>query len=358
MKHDIVVIGGYGQVGQVLCRELGALYPGRVYAVGRSYSKAKRFSDATGGSVLPLQLDVNERLPADVFRDAALVVMCLDVRHTGVVQACIDHRVDYIDITADYSVMASIEKLHAPESTVVLSVGLAPGITNMLVKRGKQKLDAVRQADIYVLLGLGEAHGRAAIEWTLNNLAADFSVVEQGAARRAVSFSEGKKTMFPDPFGRRTAYRFNFSDQHIIPRTLNIPSVSTRLCFDSALVTHAAAGLKRAGITRLLAKPSIREKALDLWGSMRRGTERFAAKVDVCGQMNGRPALYQGSVTGIQEARATGQAAAYVARSLVTEQHPFGIFHMEELFQPEALFAGLQGAVSFEERIVDTSLYK
>ena len=197
MKRDIVVIGGYGQVGQVVCRELGALYPGKVYAAGRSYSKAKRFSDATGGNVLPLQLDVNERLPAAVFREAALVVMCLDVRHTGVVQACVDHGVDYIDITADYSAMASIEKLRAAESTVVLSVGLAPGITNMLVKRGKQKLDTVLQADIYVLLGLGEAHGRAAIEWTLDNLAADFSVVEQGAARQTASFSEGKKTRFP-----------------------------------------------------------------------------------------------------------------------------------------------------------------
>lgn len=352
MKRDIVVIGGYGQVGQVVCRELGALYPGKVYAAGRSYSKAKRFSDATGGNVLPLQLDVNERLPAAVFREAALVVMCLDVRHTGVVQACVDHGVDYIDITADYSAMASIEKLRAAESTVVLSVGLAPGITNMLVKRGKQKLDTVLQADIYVLLGLGEAHGRAAIEWTLDNLAADFSVVEQGAARQTASFSEGKKTRFPDPFGRRTAYRFNFSDQHVIPRTLHIPAVSTRLCFDSALVTHAAAGLKRAGIARLLARPSIRAKALDLWGAVRWGTERFAAKADVFGQLNGRPALYEGSASGVQEARATGQVAAYVAQRLVSERHPFGIFHIEELFQPEALFAGLKKAVSLEERIV------
>lgn len=123
--------------------------------------------------------------------------MCLDLRDTGFVQACIDHQVDYVDITADYSVIAGIEKLSPAGSTVVLSVGLAPGLTNMLAKQGKQRLDTARLADIYVLLGLGEAHGRAAIEWTIDNLAADFSVLEYGRKRQVASFTEGKKRVFP-----------------------------------------------------------------------------------------------------------------------------------------------------------------
>lgn len=353
MKQGIVVVGGYGQVGQVVCHELAKFFPGNVYAAGRSYEKAKRFSDDQGGRVLPLQMDINEGIPEDFFQDVSLVVMCLDLRDTGFVQACIDHQVDYVDITADYSVIAGIEKLSPAGSTVVLSVGLAPGLTNMLAKQGKQRLDTARLADIYVLLGLGEAHGRAAIEWTIDNLAADFSVLEYGRKRQVASFTEGKKTRFPAPFGQRTAYRFNFSDQHVIPRTLDIPSVSTRLCFDSPLVTRTAAGLKRAGGLGWLERPSIRNKAVDLMESWRWGSENFAAKVDVWGEKDGRQTIYQGSVCGVREGYVTGRVAAYVAGKLARERQPFGVFHSEKLFQPAELFMELEDVITLEERIID-----
>lgn len=32
MKDNIVVVGGYGHVGKMICKELGDLHPGKVYA--------------------------------------------------------------------------------------------------------------------------------------------------------------------------------------------------------------------------------------------------------------------------------------------------------------------------------------
>jgi saccharopine dehydrogenase-like NADP-dependent oxidoreductase len=179
LSDKIIVVGGYGQVGKVICEELGQIYPYKVYAAGRNFQKAEQFSIHTGGKVLPLQLDVNKPIEDDFFLDVSMVVMCLDLQYTDFVQACAKHHVDYVDITADYSVMSKIQQIHPTASTVVLSVGLAPGITNMLVKQGKHRLDQVDAADIYILLGLGESHGRAAIEWTVDNLSAVYSVMEQ-----------------------------------------------------------------------------------------------------------------------------------------------------------------------------------
>ncbi|KIV54297.1 hypothetical protein AM501_18810 [Aneurinibacillus migulanus] len=53
MKEHIVVVGGYGRVGQTICRELGELYPGKVYAAGRSLECAEQFSRTTGRKVRP-----------------------------------------------------------------------------------------------------------------------------------------------------------------------------------------------------------------------------------------------------------------------------------------------------------------
>jgi len=293
MKDKIVVVGGYGQVGKTICIELGKAYPRKVYAAGRNFQKAERFASQTHGTVHPLQLDVNQAISDDFFRDVALVIMCLDSQQTDFFQACVRHHVDYIDITADFSVMSSIQKLHPVESTVVLSVGLAPGITNMLVKQGKDRLDQVDSAQIYVLLGLGEAHGRAAIEWTVDNLNTTYSVVEQGSTKRVRSFTDGKKMDFPAGLGRKTAYLFNFSDQHVLPRTLEIPSVSTRLSFDSGMLTTMLAGLTRIGVVRWLLRPSLREIVLALFEKAKWGTELYAVKVDVTGTLDGRPLRYQ-----------------------------------------------------------------
>ncbi len=44
-RGEILVIGGYGNVGRSICNALAEDYPGNVYAAGRSYKKARNFSD-------------------------------------------------------------------------------------------------------------------------------------------------------------------------------------------------------------------------------------------------------------------------------------------------------------------------
>ncbi|WP_028609105.1 saccharopine dehydrogenase family protein [Paenibacillus harenae] len=355
MKKKIIVVGGYGKVGKVICEELGRAYPYKVFAAGRDFQKAEQFSIDTDRKVLPMQLDVNERISDDFFQGVSLVIMCLDIQSTDFVQACFKHRVDYIDVTADYSVMAKIQEIRSPQSTAVLSVGLSPGITNMLVKQGNALLDIVDRADIYILLGLGDAHGRAAIEWTVDNLSAVYPVVEQGSKKQVTSFSDGMITDFPSKLGRRTAYRFNFSDQHVLPRTLGISSVSTRLCFDSVMMTNLIAVLKRTGIIRLLQNPFIRRKVVDLFEKSQWGSEIYVAKADVAGKINGHHVRYQGSIRGEKEFYVTGRVASYVAKKVYGGQHPPGVFHIEELFQPTELFADLNDVVTLDEQVLHES---
>lgn len=353
MKDKIIVVGGYGQVGSVICHELGRRYPTKVYAAGRHLHKAEHFSKQTKGRVLPLHFDVNEPVTEDFFIDVALVIMCLDLQNIDFVQACVDHEVNYIDITADYSVISKIETIRPKQSTVVLSVGLAPGLTNLLAKLGTQRLDHVEEADIHIMLGLGESHGRAAIEWTIDQLNSTYTIIERGIEKQVASFSNGKQVLFPEGLGRRTTYRFNFSDQHVIPTTLGISSVSTRLCFDSAFMTHVVAGFRRIGINRWLQQPKIRKKVVDLMCKIQWGSEIYAVSVVANGVLDGRRAGYQGSIKGAREFYATGRVAAYAANQLYSNQQAPGVYHMEQLFQPMDVLKALEDIMTFEEKIMD-----
>lgn len=53
----------------------------------------------------------------------------------------------------------------------MLSIGLAPGLTNLLAAHAHRLLDEVTELDIFIMLGLGDRHGKAAMEWICKRIA-------------------------------------------------------------------------------------------------------------------------------------------------------------------------------------------
>lgn len=357
MKDKIVVVGGYGQVGQVVCNSLGELFPGKVYAAGRNYEKAAQYASSTHGKVLPLQMDAHDSHSVNFLEEVALVVMCLDQENTRFVEKCLEHNIHYIDVSASYSFLSKVRNIgnsgRPLRSTSVLSVGLAPGLTNLLVKQCANVLDEVHSADIYLMLGLGDQHGKAAIEWMVDNFNINFSVIEKGLKTYVKSFEDGKKTEFPGKLGRRTAYRFNFSDQHVLPDTLGIQTVSTRICFDSAATTNLIALLKKLGAYRFLTNPSVRQMMITLFEKVHWGSDIYVAKVSAAGLIKHRTVRYECSIQGQKEYYITGKIAAFAAKNIYSKDYQPGVFHMEELFQPMELIGDLGELVTFDERRSD-----
>lgn len=336
---DILIVGGYGAVGRVIAGRLVAQFPGQAVVAGRSYDKANALAQALGKKARPLQLDVfSAHETPEVLDGVALVVMCLDQPHTRFVEMCLQNGVSYVDVTASVDFLRRVEALDGVAKsgggTAVLSVGLAPGLTNLLARYAQLQLDEVTHLDIHVLLGLGEAHGEAAVRWMVENLNSTFTVQEDGRPKQVSSFSDGKQTQFPDGLGRRTTYRFDFPDQHVLPRTLGIPSVSSRVGFDSVMVTDLVALGKKMGLFRLLRYRRAREALVKWLTAVHFGSELFVIQVDARGTLNGQDQVATYAVTGEKEADFTGLVAAQVAERLMTADYPAGVFHIEQLFQP------------------------
>ncbi|WP_410767914.1 saccharopine dehydrogenase family protein [Fontibacillus sp. BL9] len=359
MRDSILVIGGYGHVGKKISRELARLYPGKVYAAGRSMDKAEAFSRESNRSVLPMEIDIRKEPDPDVLVRIKLVVMCLDQQNTAFVHACLSQGIHYVDISADYGFLSRVELLRSSaklnRATAVLSVGLVPGLSNLMALRAKRLLDATEEINISVMLGLGDSHGKAAIEWTIDQMNYNFEVLKQGVPVKATSFREGRKTDFGNGLGRRTAYRFNFADQHILPRTLQVPTVSTRLCFDSRLATRMVSALRATGVLRMLNLKRVRDFALNMFASFKPGEPIFAVKVDAIGKKQGKIMTAECFLHGLHEADATAKTAAAIAKALYASDHPHGVFHIEELFEFATLKENLTGTVEMSERLVKLS---
>lgn len=338
MPGKILVVGGYGGVGRFISTALGDRFPGQVVVAGRNLQKAQDFAAEIDNKVLPVKLDISlsDDVASVLDDNVAVVVMCVDNQDMRFIEQCIDRRIAYVDISATHEVLSKIEKLDSKAreggSTILLSVGLAPGLTNLLASQCTTALDEVDNVDIFLFMGMGEVHGESSNRWVLDNLNAEYTVRQSGKEKRVKSFGEYKRTVFPGEAGERFAFRFNFSDQHTVVRTLGIDSASTWACFDSAFFTWFFYAEKKLGLLNLLRIPAVEKLYLKMLGSFHMGSDVFIAQAVANGTANGKPASYTCSVKGHLEGRITGVVAAEVAEHLFTSSTPPGVFHIEQLF--------------------------
>ncbi|OCL26344.1 Saccharopine dehydrogenase [Orenia metallireducens] len=352
MRDKILVVGGYGKVGQVICKDLGSKFPRKVIAAGRNYEKARRFAQKSNGDILPLEFDIFAGKDRNkVLEEVFLVVMCVDQKDIKFIESCLKNGIHYIDITASYNFLAKVKSLQdtakASDTTAVLSVGLSPGITNLLVKYSKSHLDVLDRVDISVMLGLGEEHGKAAIEWMIDNINTVFKVIKGGGLKEVKSFEDGKRIAFPRNLGSRITYRFNFVEQHILPKTLNIKTVSHRICFDSKLVTRLLALLKKLGFFNLLKVTLFRKMIIKIFEKINLGSDLFAAKVDALGKKDGKEIKFECSILGNNQSKITGKITSIIANYIYTKKYPAGVYHIEEIFSIEDIMEELSKYIEF-----------
>ncbi len=347
MKRDkILVIGGYGQVGSIICKHLDRTFPGKVYAAGRNAEKAQQLVNQSNGSIQAMVLHIDKKMVPSQLEQVKQVIVCIEQKSTDFVQYCMQHGIDYIDISASYSFLQQIEALSDDakqyQTTAVVSVGLAPGITNLLAKYIQSKLESVRELTIYIMLGLGDRHGQAAVNWTLHEALHSFMRYEDDQKVRVNSFVDKGNVYFDEKYGFRTAYDFNFADQHVLRHTLSIPLVKTRLCFDSAFVTKGLHILKKTGLIHYVPNRLLTY----LFSTLHIGEPRFVVKV--IGKDNNNQ-VEETMIQGTEEATITAIMACHVSQDLYERKAPVGVYHIEQLFSWEEIYPIVESEIDWKD---------
>ncbi|MEV5550324.1 saccharopine dehydrogenase [Streptomyces sp. NPDC052309] len=308
----ILVVGGYGAVGATVSATLGAWFPGRVVPAGRDEARARRL----GG----VRVDVTDpdafRRVLDELGDVAAVVLCVEPPDAGIARITLERGVRLVDVAATARLLDAVADLSgtaaAHGATALLSVGVAPGLTNLLARRAHEAVGGAERLDITLLFGTGERHGADALRWTLTAL---------GEAAPGAPY----RTDLPG-HGTRTAYAFPFSDQHTLRRTLGVPDVTTRLCLDSRPLTAALFALRRTGLSGALGRPRVLRPLTGALHRIRPGDDGFAVRVDA--RRGDRHTVY--ALTGHEQSRVTGLVAAHATRELLTGSPPPGVHHIEQ----------------------------
>ena len=333
MKNgNILIIGGYGEVGGKIAKLLLQSYPNRIWIAGRNIEKAKDFCVQHKNLVRPLQLDVSEKVHPEQLENVALVIMCLEQKDTAFAQLCLNEGIIYIDITASYTFLKKLEALHSlavqKHSTAIFSVGMAPGLTNLMAMHAARQLSSLEKMHISILLGAGDTHGTAAILWILQQLNKPFSSYNN---QKVANFTN-KRTVKFKKIGKRSVYQFNFSDQHTLTKHFPSIPIVTRLGFDVEPLNKFVSFLQKSRIACLLKFNGIQILLASLIQKIKIGSDVCGIQIEAIGKIHHKVASFTLDFLDRDESLVTAKVAAFIANEFINNKHPAGAYHIEELF--------------------------
>lgn len=327
-KH-ILIVGGYGHVGKLIARALLAKANLDVRLAGRNREKAATAAVALGCN--PAVLDIAKRETWEpAVAESDVIVMCIDTPDNSLAAHVLMKGKRYVDISASQAVIESVELLdslaRSSGGSAIVSVGFAPGLTNLMVKSAAARMDRAETARIGVLLGLGDAHGEAAILWTLSN-ASDPKMPDRTPVY--IRFGNDRRAS--------VAYPFPFSDQYAVQRTLGLQEATTFLSLGGDVVTWLAF----RGAPLLRGRPRAQRRIAALLSRMRVGSDRAGISVEVSGTRDGRPASVAMICEGRREADITAHVAAIAVDRLLEAEELPGVHHIDEAVGADDVFAQL-----------------
>ena len=336
-KNVLLIVGGYGIVGQRIAADLAPDYPGRVVVAGRSVERATQFAATLGNGVRGRQIDVDDPASIEAALDGvSLVVSCIDQREPHLFRAAIARGLAYTDITPHLMQRRPTEAMKADATRsgarILLGAGLAPGISSMFARLGAERAGEVARVESNILLSVGDVFGPASRSYILEELALPYTVQIDGRPQAAHAFGGAARVIFPPPLGRRTAYLFPFSDQVFFPETLGARTALTRLSLDPPWLGHTLAALIRLGVPALMRRRSgARERFNRLGSRLQRryaGHDWYGLVVEV----QGTAGIARVSLAGHGQADVTAIGASALARALYEgEVERPGIWLAEEI---------------------------
>ena len=229
MVNKVLVVGGYGRIGNSVAKDIA----------DRTNAEVTITSRKVRSSIAPfrsLQLDLNDRdRLQQAIVDKNLVVHCAGPFHHRdgrVLSTCIDLGVNYIDVSDHRSfyqkAIKGKDRAISSGVTAILNTGIFPGISNSMVKQGIEQIEQPQKIHLsYVVAGSGGA-GLTVMRTTFLGLRHKFSALIDGKWQDTLPYTEREVIKFPAPYGKTGVYWFDVPETYTFADSFPVDTVTTK----------------------------------------------------------------------------------------------------------------------------------
>jgi Saccharopine dehydrogenase NADP binding domain len=222
----VLVLGGYGNFGGLVSRELARDMDLELIVAGRNAAAAEAFAGKLGPHVRAARLDINA---PDFARQLAALAPEL-VIHTGgpfqgrdyrVASATLDAGAHYIDLADARAFVAGIDVLDArareANRLVVSGASTVPGLSAAVVDRYRIEFDALTDIDIGISPGNRAPRGVATVAAILSYVGRPLQMWKNGQWSNVFGWQGLRRERYPAPAGTRWLGNCDVPDLILFP---------------------------------------------------------------------------------------------------------------------------------------------
>lgn len=363
--EKILILGGYGYTGKLLAKYLLAQTNVQIMIAGRSLEKAKHFtSELNNSRATAIQVDAasfDSLLQA--LQGITLCLVAAPTTHHAekVVRACIQARVDYLDV--QYS-SRKLEVLFAAKKEIeqaglcfVTEAGFHPGLPSALIRYASKKLDVLESALIGGYLNMKELPYTEAVDELMEGFINYQAQVYKNGSWTKPAAWDSRPFHFGDDIGKRTAYSMFFEELRGIPKLY--PSLKetgfyiagSNWLSDLVITPIIFVGLK------LAPKRGLHPLGKLMWWSMGKSKPPYvvALKAEAKGLLNGRQVEVHVRIAHPDGYEFTAiPVVAFLKQYLDGSVRRDGVHMMGHIAEPLRLFKDMQEmGVELNENITD-----
>lgn len=349
----IFILGGYGYTGKSLAKHLLAHTDANIIIAGRNFQKAQAFVDELKSPRATARL-ADAANPSSLTQALQGVTLCLVAAPTthqteSVIRACIDARVDYLDVQFAAN---KLKALYAAEDEIkkaglcfITEAGYHPGLPAALIRYAATKLDTLESANTAGFLNMRELPYTEAVDELMEGfLDYQAQTFKNGAWTKPTAW-EMRKFHFGDDIGERTCSSMYFEELRDIPQLF--PSLKETGFFiagmnwfsDYIITMLVFLGLK------LAPKRGIRPLGKLMWWAMGLTKPPYlvALKVEAKGLRNGNPSQVDVRIAHPDGYELTAiPVVAYLRQYLAGTSRTCGVHMMGHIAEPIQLFKDMQ----------------
>lgn len=230
----VIALGGAGDMGSRAVRDLAAQEDvSELMIADRDEHAAGALAAELGGNCKSMKVDADS--PGDLVRAitgydvAASAIGPFYKYEYKVAKGAVEAGADYVSICDDYDAAESVFGLDAAARergvTVLTGLGWTPGLSNVLARKGADRLDEVDEITVYWGGSASDSEGYAVILHTIHIFTGFVPSYREGRTRMVPAGGDREKIRFPQPVGEIYVYNLGHPEPVTIPRFIKARNV-------------------------------------------------------------------------------------------------------------------------------------
>ncbi len=262
----ILVLGGGRVAGHAVHQLVAEQDVSAVTVADRDQEAAIRLASELGEKVSAAAIDADDHIGLvgaakghDVVANAIDPFRCREAR---VAHAAIEASVPYISLCDDYDSARTLLVLDNAAKvagvTVLSGMGWTPGLSNVLVRKARERFDLLDEVNIAWGGSAAGPEGYDVIHRVLDGLTGFVPSFQKGRQVHLRAGSGREAVLFPPPVGRLNCYHLRHPEALTLPRFLpGLRAVSVKGGFSEQAITDVAVGLARLGLADTQVKRNV-----------------------------------------------------------------------------------------------------